>query len=200
MDIFLVRHGETDWNLLEKMQGHQDIPLNKKGQQQAKELALKLREKQVDEIYSSTMKRALETADIISRVLGKPAYMTEGLIEKGYGEAEGLTMAEANVKFADVMAAWMEHPLNVKFPGEGSETDLEVLQRVYGTWEEILKRAKGNIVIVTHGATMSILLQYLFRETPEEIPEHFGNVSITTLRYSRLTEDLVLMGQEILSK
>lgn len=190
MEIYLVRHGQTDWNLAGKIQGHADIALNDTGRAQAESVAEYLAEKEVDEIYCSSMKRAVETASILAERLGKPAYMTDGLREMGYGVCEGLTMKEIEEQFPQELAAWHQNPLEFRFSGEGSETGWEVLQRAYGSWRQIVQRAKGNIVIVSHGATLRILLHYLLRDTPEDIPGDLDNTSVVSLRYNRLTEDI----------
>lgn len=193
MEIYLVRHGQTDWNKVGKIQGHADIPLNDTGREQAARVAEILTEKTIDEIYCSSMKRAVETASIIADRLGKPAYMTDGLIEMGYGDCEGLTGKEIEERFPQELAAWYQNPMEFRFPGEGGETEWEVLQRAYGSWKQIVQRAKGNVVIVSHGATLRILLHYLLRDTPEDIPEDLDNVSVVSLHYNRLTEDIALI-------
>ncbi|MDO4295311.1 MAG: histidine phosphatase family protein [bacterium] len=190
MDIYIVRHGQTDWNLCGKMQGHTELPLNETGRQQARDMAEMLVGKQITEVYCSNMQRAVETASIIAERLGVSAYMTEGLKEKGYGEIEGLTMDEAKQRYPQDMETWLKNPWENCLPGEGSETGMQVLQRAYSSWCDILERAKGNIVIVTHGGTILTLLGYLFRETPEQIPEKVPNAQPILLRYSPLTQDL----------
>jgi len=100
VQIALVRHGQTDWNKTLRMQGTSDIPLNETGRGQALEAAVLLSDEHWDAIVSSTLSRAAVTADIIAERLGMPVLERDvALIERAYGEVEGLTKAQATERF-----------------------------------------------------------------------------------------------------
>ncbi|WAC67323.1 histidine phosphatase family protein [Agrococcus sp. SL85] len=100
MEIALVRHGQTDFNLHGRMQGTSDIPLNETGIAQARTAARLLADERWDAVVSSTLGRAMVTADIVAAALGlEVAGRYESLVERAYGEVEGLTKAEALERF-----------------------------------------------------------------------------------------------------
>lgn len=100
--LYLVRHGETDWNRARRIQGSTDIVLNDHGREQAAASGRLLARREWDAIYASPLSRAFETASIISVEvgLGEPS-IVEALVERNYGEAEGLTGDEMDRRFPD---------------------------------------------------------------------------------------------------
>ena len=139
MQIALVRHGQTDWNKTFRMQGTSDIPLNETGRAQALEAAVLLADERWDAIVSSTLSRAAVTADIIAEHLGMPVLeRDEQLIERAYGEVEGLTRDQAVERFG---TAW---------PGEEAYEALQ--DRAVRAVDAVAARhAVDHLVIVTHG-------------------------------------------------
>ena len=90
--FFLVRHGETEWNRIHRIQGSSDIPLNDTGRAQALNVGGVLSRHRFDLIVSSPLSRAMETATIIARRMGMPLPLpVQSLVERHYGEAEGCT-------------------------------------------------------------------------------------------------------------
>lgn len=149
--IALVRHGETDWNINRRLQGRTDIPLNTTGQAQAGATAELLREFGENEwtaVASSPLGRAVETAEIIGTALALPApSIDDALIERHFGEAEGLLVADAQER-------WPE--LNVP----GAETTSDVATRSATAFARWLEAAPGTIV-VAHGAMLRLGLSEL---------------------------------------
>src|ERR1035437_4138349 len=98
--ICIIRHGETDWNLSGKLQGHEDIELNNLGREQAIQLAQYFKAEPWDVIVSSPLKRAYETAQIIaSHVSVSTVHVVDEIIERSYGSASGLTPEERRSRF-----------------------------------------------------------------------------------------------------
>ena len=97
--VILIRHGETDWNVVRRFQGLSDIPLNDTGRQQAGFAKNGLDGKIIDAIYTSPLQRAVETAEIIRGDREIPIYPTDGLREMGIGEWEGLLVSEIDEKY-----------------------------------------------------------------------------------------------------
>lgn len=93
MILYLMRHGQTDWNAEEKVQGWNDTPLNETGAEQARAAAGKLGGEKIETIYASDLKRARKSADIVSGILDLPVHYTKRLREMNFGKAEGLKKA-----------------------------------------------------------------------------------------------------------
>jgi probable phosphoglycerate mutase len=99
--ILLVRHGETDWNRTGRWQGHADPPLNERGREQARALAVRLAGTHLDAIYASDLARAVETAEIVGVAKGVPVAVDPALREIDVGEWSGLTTGEIERRFPD---------------------------------------------------------------------------------------------------
>src|SRR4051812_29193375 len=102
--LFLFRHGQTDWNVQERFQGHIDIPLNDQGRVQARGLVPALRQSLIEAVLSSDLTRALETAQIVADALDLPVYQEVGLREAFLGAAQGLTRQEIEEQFGVELA------------------------------------------------------------------------------------------------
>ncbi|MCH8055577.1 MAG: histidine phosphatase family protein, partial [Deltaproteobacteria bacterium] len=101
MRLFLLRHGETDWNLQGRCQGVADLDLNERGKQQAVEVAEYLSREKIDAIYSSDLKRALQTAEAIRRFHDLEVTVDSDFRELDHGEFEGLTFTDIRASYPD---------------------------------------------------------------------------------------------------
>ena len=153
MDIYLLRHGETDWNKTGLLQGHTDIPLNENGRKQVRDTAQKLSASaaKMDLIISSPLQRAHESAEIVARQLDYPIeniIVEPMLIERSFGAGEGRTLAERMKKFPDN-----------DYPGMESQTDL--IQRAGSAFRRIVNKYSDaeNILLTAHGAILFALLE-----------------------------------------
>lgn len=145
--VHLVRHGETGWNKEFRVQGTTDIPLSEEGERQARELIPQLKEIKFDRVYTSVLRRAIQTAEIALDGAEIPLHRHGGLNERRFGEYEGKTWAEIDAQYG-------EGALNNRDP-LGGETREEFELRVNGTLDEILANHLGEtILIVTHGGTV----------------------------------------------
>ncbi|MCI6691780.1 MAG: alpha-ribazole phosphatase [Clostridium sp.] len=161
MKIFLVRHGETDWNLKGKIQGNTDIELNKTGIKQAYELSNKMLEKnyKFSKIYSSPQKRALQTAKILSENTNIECIVVDKLKEMNLGKWEGLAWSEVRENYPLEYKEWFVKRRYTKTPnGESYE---EMLERVLDSLYKIIDDNSDNIVIVTHSAVIMSLQCYI---------------------------------------
>jgi len=158
--IYLVRHGETDWNRLNLVQGSIDTELNSTGIEQAKKIAERLKNKKIDIIFSSTLKRAYTTASYIKSYHPYAMFETsEKLNEINFGEWEGLNFEELEKKYSQTYLMWKDNPDKAIFPGEGNLH--VVMKRVKSFYDEVLQRDYGNIVVVTHGGIVKLSIIYL---------------------------------------
>lgn len=155
--IFLVRHGETDWNLQMRFQGREDIPLNEKGKRQALSLANYLKGEKLAAIYTSGLTRALETASIIAKPHNLSPLVVKGLEEIDFGEWEGKTYQEMDKQERIKLSSWLLSPETGEIPG--GESFNEFINRVMGCYEKLLNfHCRENFLIVTHAGAIKILV------------------------------------------
>lgn len=191
MKIYLIRHGQTDWNLAGKIQGSTDIPLNETGKSQAQALAKGMEKRPVMQIFSSTLKRAVATAAAIGRSQKVDVDIIRGLEEVGFGHWEGMSWTEIQETYPEEYEKWCMNPIDVAPPG--GESQREIYRRCGQVVEGIVAQAHGDVAIVSHGATMAYLIAYMMREHPLEEELIVENASITTIHYSSWTKDFTIM-------
>ena len=154
--IFLVRHGETEWNKSLRYQGHRDISLSDTGRRQAEKIAARLSTERIDAAYSSDLSRALETAKAISSFHNLNVNIVTELKETNFGRWEGLTYKEIDEQFHEVMNGWRTNPMETKIPG--GESLGEVAQRCHAGMEKIIRENPGkNVLVVAHGGIIRII-------------------------------------------
>lgn len=146
----IVRHGQTDWNLEQRIQGSTDIPLNSLGRAQAAETGLALRGTAWTAVVTSPLVRAHETARIIAGELDHPApIVVPELTERHHGDIEGLTFAERQFRFPDGSVV------------PGLESRQAVLDRVLPALERLAAAHQGSrLVVVCHGGVIGTLVRY----------------------------------------
>ena len=183
MKLYLIRHGQTDWNVAGKIQGSTDIPLNDMGRRQAACLARGMEKRPVEKVFTSTLSRAYETGLAIGKSQNVPVERLEGLEEVGYGVWEGMTTEEIQEKYPKELELWYNSPVDVA-PPEG-ESQVQVYDRCGRALETILAKAQGDVAIVSHGATVVFLLEHLLKDTRKDEDEDIivGNASISTIEY-----------------
>lgn len=147
-DLYLVRHGETAWNRRRRIQGRTDVPLNDTGRRQARLTGELLTRRPVRAVYTSPLSRALETAEIIAAEIGLPApILDDELMERDYGDAEGLDLAEVDRRF----------PNGAPVPGRESRE--QVAERVVPALLRIATAHPGeSVVAVSHGGAIRAAL------------------------------------------
>lgn len=156
--IFLVRHGETDWNKEQRMQGARDIPLNAKGRSQAQMIASYLSEYSFDVMYSSPLKRAHQTAQAIhSYHPNTPLITHRSLHERSFGVLDGKTYQEINEEYPELIFSntW-DYPF---FRPPLGESLTDVRTRITRFIQSEIHGGKhSNILVVAHGVSLRILL------------------------------------------
>lgn len=155
--IYLVRHGQTEWNVEHRFQGHQDSPLTSLGLQQAGWLADALQDKRLDAIYASGSSRAMRTAEIIRDERVLPIHARDGLMEMNLGVWEGGIQKEIESEFPGEFKAFWENPEH--FLIEGGERYREVEERASLVLDDILASHRGqHVLIVTHTVVLKLLM------------------------------------------
>ena len=179
-NIYLIRHGETDWNRQHRFQGKTDIPLNQLGREQAEQLIPKMSLLSIDAVYASPLLRAYETAAIANKDLKLSIQKDERLMETNVGEAEGLTFEEMTAKFGENgierWRSYEERDLDFSYPN--GESKRQMMFRIRSAILEISQSTPSdNIAIFAHGMVMRALTFAFQQGIPWDI-QVFSNGSI----------------------
>lgn len=160
--LLLVRHGETTWNALKKLQGNTDVALTARGKQQAKAVAHYLRDYPIDVIYSSPLKRTLLTAQAINAHHKVMLMSDAALLERGFGKLEGKSYEEIYTRYPRF--GWPTALLYPWYSPLGSERLIDVEARVKNFLDKIFKKHTGKtVVIVSSGVTLRSTITQLLR-------------------------------------
>lgn len=168
MKVFITRHGQTKWNALGRLQGRKDIELNEIGKEQALITGKKIKDEKIDIIITSPLKRARETAGIINKQFDVEIVEDDRLMERSYGDFEGITKPELKEKknqYPEIDDAF-NYLKNINI--FNIETMQDLCARIYEFLDEITTKYKGkNVLIVTHGSA-SIPIKCYFMKYPLE--------------------------------
>ena len=155
-EIILARHGETEWNVAEVFRGQIDIDLNETGVKQAELLSGYLSTSAIAAVYSSPLKRALKTAEIIAQPHKLKVNVDPDLIDFNFGKWQGLSHQEVKEKYRDLYATWITHPEQVRMPdGEALE---DVSKRVIRVRNKVIENHRGTVVIVGHRVVNKVMI------------------------------------------
>ncbi|XP_030466900.1 phosphoglycerate mutase-like protein 4 [Syzygium oleosum] len=166
-EILLVRHGRTDWNVEKRIQGHLNVELNEDGRRQACAVADRLsKEGEISTIYSSDLKRAIETSELIATACGGVKVIKDSdLREQNPGKLQGLKENEAAKVYPQIHEAYRSSRWEQEVPG-GGESKEQVYQRCTACLRNIGLKHKGErVVVVTHGTIFRCLYR---RARPDE--------------------------------
>jgi probable phosphoglycerate mutase len=185
--LVLVRHGETDWNLSGRAQGHSDIPLNATGRRQARAVARVMATFRPSRLWSSDLDRAYQTAEAIAETTGLAVECDRRLREYDVGERAGLTLAELADRHPQEYTDWMAGRTNTMVAGE--ETTQQVRDRVTPALLECREGLEPGAVgvVVLHGACLKVGLMGVLG-WPWEL--HRTIQGIENAAYCVLTEDV----------
>lgn len=152
-ELIIVRHGETAWNAVRRLQGHIDTPLNDEGRRQAQAVARSLAASGASRVVSSDLMRARDTAMPIAQVLGLPLQIEPLLRERAFGAFEGLAYDEIESHFPQAFVQWQARELHARYPaGErAAETLAELAERVGSVLEGLVGAPGEKVIVVSHG-------------------------------------------------
>jgi broad specificity phosphatase PhoE len=196
MDIYIIRHGQTDANLRHELQGRRDVPLNERGRKQARRVRAFLvgRGVSFDRVYSSPLERAVETARIVSGG-GVPVETDNRLLEMDYGPYEGMDLREPTPEIVSFFSDFAHNPVPA-----GMEQLSFVMARAGRFLEDIVRTPGGAVLVSTHAILMKGILEYL---TPESYGSYWskftGNRTVyrcgwSSVRFS-VSEEVVDAGR-----
>lgn len=184
MRIYLVRHGETVWNVEKRLQGWKDSPLTENGLRSAKRLAKRLQCISLDKIFCSDQRRALITAEIIAKDRSIPIESLSSLRELNFGSWEGMTISEIEDKYPLEYSTYKNDP--DKYISADGESIGQLFDRAAKALKHIQSCGEENVLVVTHGVTIRALMTIVsgqgmngFARTPV-----FLGTSLTELEFT----------------
>jgi len=158
-ELILARHGETVWNVEKVYRGRTDVNLDEVGIKQAELLGKHLSNWELETIYSSPLRRAIDTANIIARYQKIGVHIAEGLIDFDYGEWQSLPEQRAKRLYPSLHDEWHNNPHKVKMPGGESLEDVK--KRAIKVVNDVLSEYQGSVVLVSHRVVNKVLICFL---------------------------------------
>lgn len=159
--VFLIRHGETEYNVQGRFQGSKDINLTENGIAQAHQLKERF-QNEFDYIFSSPLTRAYETAKILASVNGIEAVKVDNLREINFGEWEGLTAKEVKETYPDALELWKNDEIDGPLVGGDVTMKLAAIRGKECIMDLVKKHPGSNIAIVAHGAIIRCAISEIF--------------------------------------
>ena len=183
MSIYLTRHGQTDWNKANLIQGRIDVPLNETGIAQAKELALKLKDVHLDRIIASPLQRTMDTATAINEYHHLEIETDARLLEQYYGTLEGTPRTGE-------LYHHKRGSIASRYPsGEGY---FDVVHRIYSLLDELKATASDqDILLVAHGGISRVIRSYFLPQENDEFV-HYGMENCSVIKYEFVERDFPL--------
>jgi alpha-ribazole phosphatase len=167
LELILVRHGETDSNKKGTYLGWTDVELNEEGVRQAYQVKEKLSRDKIDAIYSSPLKRAKKTAEVINENFNMDIIFSDDLKERNFGLWDDLTFKEITKKYPEDYEMWKNDSLNYCI--SGGESSIQAYNRIIGFIDKIVKGSSdGTFLIVTHLGSVRKIISYLLGMTIED--------------------------------
>ena len=187
MEIYFVRHGQTVWNVEKRFQGLSDSPLTELGIRQAKLLGEKLKDIKFDKFYSTSLKRAYDTANYIKGNRKQKVEIFDDFVEISMGDMEGIKQEDFKKLYPEQVKNFFFNQLEYDPSSFGGESFLEVRERVIRGLNKFIELNKNyeRVLVVSHGATLKTLLHYISGKdistlSDEAIPK---NTSYTIVKY-----------------
>ena len=172
--IMLIRHGDTDWNVEEIFRGHVDIELNEIGIKQAELLAKYLEGVPIKAVYSSPLKRALKTAEIIADRHNIGVMCSQELVDFDYGGWQGLSHDTVKDNYKALYDEWLKNPHLVKIP-KGESLD-DVRKRAVSLLDRVTAMYEGTVALVSHRVIHKVIICALLGLDNS----HFWNIKLDT--------------------
>ena len=190
--VVAIRHGETEWNVAARIQGHTDIALNERGRWQAARLAQALADEAFDAVYTSDLQRARDTAAALARACSAALVEEPALREREFGCFEGLTFDEIDGRWPEAAQRWRQR--DPAFGPEGGETLEAFYARSVAAVDRLVQRHPGGaIAVVSHGGVLDCLHRAATRQSLQA-PRTWtiGNATVNRLLWTG--EGLSLVG------
>ena len=170
-ELILARHGQTEWNVGKIFRGRVDVNLDEVGVKQAELLGKYLSNCELEAVYSSPLKRALDTATIVARYHKVDVHTAGGLIDLDYGKWQSLPEQEVKRLYPALLNKWHNNPHKVRMPGGESLED--VRGRVIELVDDVLSKYQSRVLLVSHRVVLKVLICSLLGLNNS----HFWNIS-----------------------
>ena len=174
-ELILLRHGQSQWNLENRFTGWVDVPLSPKGILEAKAAGMKIQGRQIDQLFTSVLQRAMHTAQLafeVAAIAAVPTTRAQELNERMYGDLQGLNKAEAAKQWGDEQIKIWRRSYDV--PPPNGESLADTAARVIPYWEQhilpVIKTGK-NVLIAAHGNSLRALVMHLKGLTRAQVLE-----------------------------
>ena len=173
--LVLIRHGESQWNLENRFTGWTDVPLTDKGRDEARGAGAKLRGIHFDKAYTSVLKRAIDTLDIVLQTIGQvgiPVSYDQALNERHYGDLQGLNKAETAAKYGKEQVHQWRRSYDIAPPGGESLKDTAARTLPYFELHIVADlRAGKNVLVSAHGNSLRSIVMHLDKLSREQVLE-----------------------------
>ncbi len=205
MQIYVIRHGETEWNKEEIFRGRKDIPLNETGKRQAEWVGFYFSEKRIDRLVSSPLARAMQTAEPIGKATGAAVEPMEEFTDINFGIWEGLPLREVEERYPSDLKLWRESPEKLWI--EGGEGLSMVRERISDGFGKIASGEDGAIAVATHRVICKLIVLHFLRIENEhfwDIKFDPGSITLLELKDGKPTlvfsNDRCHLKQELFNK
>ena len=182
VELILTRHGETDWNASEVFRGRADVGLNDAGVQQAELLAEYLSHEKIDFVYSSPLKRAVQTAEAVAGRQGIEVSVVPNLTDFDFGEWQGLSVKDVEDRYPELYRDWLDTPEQVRMPGGESLHDVTARAMPF-VEDAVMRCGEGRLVLVSHRVVSKVLICALLGLENS----HFWNIRLDTCGVTRFS-------------
>jgi len=186
-NIYLVRHGESEFNKKKIFAGWSDCLLTEEGKRQAVDLRKTIDDLEIDVVYSSDLSRAKVTAEILNENKKRNHIVSKELREVYFGEWEGIDFERIEKEYSEVKDSWFKDYFHFTYPGGESMADMFERTKKYFD-ESIMTREEDNILIVAHAGVISSMISYLLFNNLE-LSDHF-NVKNCTLTHIKMIDHM----------
>ncbi|ANU17140.1 hypothetical protein BBI11_08980 [Planococcus maritimus] len=197
LEIYITRHGATEWNMENRLQGWKNSELTPEGIENAVQLGRRLADTEFEIIYSSPSKRALETAKLIKAEKTTPLLIIDDFKEISFGDWEGKTQEEIEIDFKKEYENFWNKPHLYNSQGHNAETFEIFKKRLGEAMKQItLNHPTGKILIVTHGIVIKALMTLFWNITTEKMwdPPEIHGTSLSIVNYDGTGFKKVMLG------
>ncbi|HVO24644.1 MAG TPA: 2,3-bisphosphoglycerate-dependent phosphoglycerate mutase [Candidatus Margulisiibacteriota bacterium] len=199
--LVLIRHGESQWNLENRFTGWVDVPLTEKGREEARRAGEKIRTLHFDKAYTSVLKRAIDTLEIVLQTIGQtaiPVSYDQALNERHYGDLQGLNKAETAERYGKEQVHLWRRSYDVAPPGGESLKDTAARTLPYFETHIVPDlRAGKNILVAAHGNSLRSIVMHLDKLTREQVLEL--NLATGVPIVYEFSADLQVLSKKILN-
>lgn len=197
LEIYLTRHGATEWNIENRLQGWKNSELTVSGIENALQLGKRLADTKFETIYSSPSKRALKTAELIKAEKEVPLIIVDDLKEISFGDWEGKTQEEIERDFKEEYNNFWNKPHLYNSEGHNAETFEIFKQRLSKAMKQIISNhSNGKILVVTHGFVIKALMAIFWNISIEKMwnPPEIHGTSLSIVNYDGTHFKKVMLG------